>query len=355
MKQIKIYGIGNPIIDLNYRVTDADLQRLDRKKGIMHLVDEGTRDRLLSGLGSAPDSYAAGGDCPNVMVSTALLGTPTAFSGKVGEDDFGRMYEERLAETGVLSNLSFGDGKTGSSLILVSPDGERTMNTYLGQCQHFGPENVARHLIMQAQALFVTGYFWDTPGQKDAMNVALGMAESLDKVVIFDAADPYAVGRSREDFLWLLDKHVDVLFANHEEARALTGMDSAEDCARHLAGKASCGAVKIGAKGAWVFLNGELALVPAFPVANVVDTTGAGDTFAAGFLHGLNEALTQPDGTWKPIQDLRMAEVIRAGRTAAFVAALIICRVGPQIRLDEAELIRKSLQDGPGSRFVLGN
>lgn len=342
MKTPVLYGIGNPIIDLNYRVSDADLQRLGRAKGIMHLVDIEERNQLLAGLGREPDSFAAGGDCPNVMVSTALLGTPTALSGKVGEDEFGRRYEERLLDTGVISNLAYGDGTTASSIIMVSPDGERTMNTYLGECRNYAPHDVGRHLLMQAQGLFVTGYFWDTPSQKEAMNMALGMTEGLDKGIIFDAADPFAVNRSREDFMWLLDKHVDVLFANHEEARALTGQDAAEDCARDLARKVACGAVKIGAQGALVFLNGEIRHVPAWPVEKVVDTTGAGDSFAAGFLHGLYSALQYEHG-YHGLGSLTMDMVERAGRIAACVASTIIGRVGPQLTAAELPALRERI------------
>jgi len=351
-KKAVVYGIGNPLIDLNYKVSDQDLANLGLNKGIMHLIDDAERAKILSYLKEAPISYLAGGDCPNVMVNLALLGTPSAFGGKVGDDDFGNMYEQRLGECGAVSDLSFGKGSTGSSIILVSPDGERTMNTYLGMCQHFESGDVSRPLLDHAEALFFTGYLWDTPSQKDAVTLALSMAQNLDRLVAFDAADPFAVGRYREDFLRLLETHADIAFANTDEAKALFGKSTAEECARRMAELVPCGSVKAGADGAWVFMHGEIAKVPAFKVAQVADTTGAGDSFAAGFLHGLFSAARQSDGSYKALKELTIADAVRAGRTAAFVAATIISRTGPQLTLEEAPLMRESLASGAGKAFV---
>jgi len=347
-----VYGIGNPLIDLNYRVKDTDISALGLTKGIMHLLDDKQRETVLKALGSEPLAFAAGGDTPNVMVNLALLGTSSAFSGKVGDDDFGLRYETRLSECGVTSGLSFGKGTTGSSIIMVHPDGERTMGTYLGMCRAFEPKDVSRPFIMQSEALFFSGYLWDTPSQKDAIQLALSTARGVHHLIIFDAADPFAVNRYRDDFLMLLDQHVDIAFANADEARGLFGSDNLETCARSLAKIVPCGAVKLGAEGAWVFLNGELAKVPSFAVDKVVDTTGAGDSFAAGFIHGLLSRAKKPDGSFKSLHELTIDDAIFAGRTAAFVAAIIIGRTGPQLTIEEATIVRERLENGDGKAFT---
>lgn len=343
---IKVYGIGNPLIDLNYLVSDGDLQALGLDKGIMHLVDTPRRDAILHHLKDRPFTHSPGGDCPNTMINLGLLGVETALSGKIGQDDFGRLYEERLQACGVQSDLSSGPGKTGTSIILVTPDGERTMNTYLGMCQEYGQEDVHRPLLSQAAYVYFTGYGWDTEKQKDANRLGMTLAEAMGKTVVFDLADPFAVGRGREDFLWLLERYVDVAFANGEEVRLLFQDKDLQSCIRKLGALVPVCAVKDGGRGSYVVHNGKVTHIPAHPV-EVHDATGAGDTYAAGFLYGLITANAPAGINGCPeIDCLDDASLVEAGCIASWLASKIITRHGAQLLPEEVPAVRVELAEG---------
>jgi sugar/nucleoside kinase (ribokinase family) len=343
---IKVYGIGNPLIDLNFKVSDSDLTTLGVSKGIMHLIDTPRRDAILAHLKDQPFSYSPGGDCPNTMINLGLLGVKTALSGKIGQDDFGRMYEERLQACGVQSDLTAGKGKTGSSIILVSPDGERTMNTYLGMCQEYSQDDVHRPLLAEAEYLYFTGYCWDTDNQKDAARFAISLAEAMGKAVAFDLADPFAVGRYRDDFRWLLERYVDIAFANAEEVKLLFQDNDLQSCIRKLAGIVPICAVKDGPRGSYVVSRGQVTHIPAHKV-DVHDATGAGDTYAAGFLYGLIAANVSVGLNGCPdVSCLEADPVVEAGRIASWLASKIITRHGAQLHPEEIAGVQAELAAG---------
>ncbi len=343
---IKVYGIGNPLIDLNFRVNDEDLVALGLAKGIMHLVDTPRRDIILAHLKDRPFTHSPGGDCPNTMINLGLLGVETALSGKIGQDDFGRLYEDRLQACGVKSDLTAGLGKTGSSIILVTPDGERTMNTYLGMCQEYCQDDVHHDLLAQAGYLYFTGYCWDTENQKDANRFAITMAEGMGKAVAFDLADPFAVGRYREDFLWLLERYVDIAFANAEEVKLLFQDNDLQSCIRKLAKLVPICAVKDGARGSFVVRNGTISPIAAHKV-DVHDATGAGDSYAAGFLYGLITADVPVGRNGCPdISCMGDEPVVEACRVASWLASKIITRHGAQLLPDEVPVVRTELAAG---------
>lgn len=353
---IRVYGIGNPLIDLNYRVSNDDIEELSLSRGIMHLIDEPRRDHILKYLGDRPMTYSPGGDCPNTIINLSWLGVKASFSGKVGRDDFGTMYEDRLKASGAVSDLGHGKGKTGSSIILVSPDGERTMNTFLGMCQEYTEQNVNRQHIAEADYLYTTGYMWDTQEQKDAVRFAISLAEGFGKAIAFDLADPFAVGRYRDDFLWLLERYVDIAFANAEEVRLLFQEQDLEVCVKRLAAMVPVCAVKDGARGSYVAVRGDIRKV-AVKKVDVVDTTGAGDTYAAGFLYGLIRAgvMHGADGhidldkintpASNPLA-FNIEDIAEAGMIANWLGARIITRVGAQIKPEEAGDILKAIESG---------
>lgn len=343
---LRVYGIGNPLIDLNYTVDDDDLRTLGLDKGIMHLVDEARRDLILGHLGGRPLNYTPGGDVPNTIINLGMLGVPVALSGKIGQDEFGRMYEERIQACGVQSDLGSGPGKTGSSIILVSPDGERTMNTYLGMCQEYGQGDVNRQLLTQADYLYFSGYCWDTQNQKDAISFAVSVAAAAGKAIAFDLADPFAVGRYRDDFLWLLERYVDIAFANADEVRLLFQDQDLQSCVAKLAKLSRICAVKDGERGSYVALDGAVQHVPARKVA-VRDTTGAGDSYAAGFLYGLLAADPAKRGNGCLDLDCQdAASVLEAGRIAGHLAATVITRHGTQLSAAEAATLQADLAAG---------
>lgn len=348
---IRVYGIGNPLIDLNHTVSDADLKALDLDKGIMHLVDETRRDQIVEYLKGRPMTFSPGGDVPNTMINLGLLNIPVALSGKIGQDDFGRMYEERVQASGVQSDLSSGPGKTGSSIILVSPDGERTMNTYLGMCQEYNQDDVHREFLAQADYVYFSGYCWDTQNQKDAISFAVSVAEAMAKIIVFDLADPFAVGRYREDFLWLLERYVDVAFANAEEIRLLFQDQDLQSCVHKLASLVKVCAVKDGERGSYVVVNGDIQHIPAHKVT-VRDTTGAGDIYASGFMYGLLTAIDPQTGEVCLDFDCLSKEVIaESGHIASYLASKVITRHGTQLMPEELPQVRADLKSGAHRQY----
>ncbi|MFO8043673.1 MAG: adenosine kinase, partial [Alkalispirochaeta sp.] len=209
-----VFGIGNPLIDVVIQASDEDLTALELDKGIMHLVTEDRQQEILDYFAEAPRTYRPGGAAPNTLIALAGLGIPSVVCGKIGDDEFGQTYNEQVSAYGITSRLMQGSGATGSSIILVTPDGERTMNTHLGMCQEFGITDLDEELLKRSRFLYFTGYMWDTEVQKAAIRRALAVAHEAGVTVAFDLADPFAVERYREDFLKLLENDVDIVFAN---------------------------------------------------------------------------------------------------------------------------------------------
>ena len=286
----ELVGIENAILDLLVRVEDRHLDEMGLDKGIMKLVtaeeQEAILDHVLNREGEVlQPEIEAGGSCANVLRAASLLGVATSYSSAVAADDTGRLFERGLNASRVRNRLAHIDGVTGTSVVLVTPDGERTMNTHLGVCRQYRPEHVPEDDIRRSRIFFTTGYIWDTPNQIDAIEHAIAVARRAGARLAIDLADPFAVGRSRDHLMRHKEHGFDILFANAEEARMMTGLGP-EAAARELARTIEVVAVKDGVRGAWVRRGDEVHHVPAHRV-DVVDTTGAGDCFAAGFLYGL--------------------------------------------------------------------
>ncbi len=326
---IDIYGIGNPLIDILAQVTDSDIMELGLDKGTMRLIDENEREKLVVFLRSRSKSYSCGGSCPNTIISLASFGVSSALAGKVGDDEFGAIYRKQVAELPLVSELKTGSGPTGSSIILVTPDSERTMNTYLGANREFGAADVNVGLAEQASFLYFTGYMWDTDSQKEAILRALAVAEHNARTIAFDVADPFAVNRNRDAFLDLLKRHVSVAFANREEARILFNTETALDAVRRLSELCEIAVVKNGAAGSYVMQGDSLWEIPAGK-ERPVDTTGAGDMYAAGFLYAL----------------IRGFPPLECGMCAAYVAERIISQRGAQFSGEQRTSVARAVRDG---------
>lgn len=328
MGKVAVYGIGNPLIDVLITAEDRELHELGLNKGAMQLVDNERGSEILEFFKDRDKSYFPGGSCPNTMVALASLGLPAALSGVVGDDELAQIYTNRLNERGVQSELSVESGETGTSIVLVSPDKQRTMCTRLGVCPRFNPERVVADRVTQAHYLYFTGYMWDTPNQKDALHKAIALARENGTQIVFDVADPFAVERHRDDFVLLVSDHVDVVLANRDEAQILMGYDDPRRAVVELAEQAGVAAIKDGAHGSYIASHhGERAAIPVFE-ARAVDTTGAGDTYAAGFLYGLEKG----------------ASLGEAGRIASFVAARIVEKHGAQFTMAEARELTHALE-----------
>ncbi len=329
-RRVKVYGIGNPLIDVLAHASEQDIAALELEKGTMTLIDSERGNTILQHIGDREKQYSCGGSAPNTMITLAALGIDTALAGMVGSDDLGDIYIKRLESKQVLSDLEVvPGGDTGSCIVLVTPDYERTMSTRLGVCQEFGPEHVKHDRIAAADYFYFTGYMWDTDSQKEAIKAAIATARKNGTKVAFDVADPFCVERHRADFHDLIENHVDVLLANRDEARLLLGFDDPERASAELARKNVIAAVKNCAEGSCITdKNDKTCLIDAFNV-EAVDSTGAGDNYAAGFLYGL-------------INDYSIAD---SGKLASYIAAQVVCQTGAQFDDETAKSIIQDIKN----------
>jgi sugar/nucleoside kinase (ribokinase family) len=286
---VDVVGIGNAIVDALAEVSEAALGRLGLAKGAMTLVDD-TAAREL-GAAVAPKLRRSGGSAANTMVGIASLGGAAGFLGKVGEDETGRLFVRDLEAAGVRCGhvQPSAAEATGTCLVLVTPDAQRTMATFLGASASLGPDDVDEAFVAGARIVYLEGYLWDRAPAKAAFRRAAEIAHRAGRQVALTLSDPFCVGRHRADFQALVAEHVDVLLANEHEALALWVTGDLETAIDRLgrAGRCSIAAITCSARGSIVLAGGRRHEVPAHPVARVVDTTGAGDLYAAGFLHGL--------------------------------------------------------------------
>lgn len=326
--QFDVFGIENPLIDLLVPVQDETLQRLALTKNTMQLVDEERHRFLLEQLKGQPMETAPGGSCANTLLGIAQLGGRTAYCGKVGPDVFGEVYVQKLEEAGVRSFIQRDGNVTGSTVILVTPDAGRTMNTFLGACQELTPADVPLDALKASRLLYITGYLWDTPTQQEAATLALHTAGGEGIHVTMSLADPFCVERHRQDFLDILERYVDFVFANRDEAMALTQTDSVHEAMRVLRSHCDGAVITLGPRGAYATRGEEHVYLDPYAV-QAVDTTGAGDAFAAGFLHGLAQGHS----------------LYQCGRLGGYFASRVIQHMGPRLQGDVRAQLAPVLDD----------
>jgi sugar/nucleoside kinase (ribokinase family) len=284
--QFDVLTIGNAIMDVIAPIDPGFLKAEGMDEGIMHLVDA-QRSAYLYDRMPADKRMISGGSSANTAAGVASFGGRAAFVGKVADDDLGEAFAADLHEIGVhygVSRLEDGPA-TARSMILISPGGERTMNTYLGACQQLTPADIREEEIGAAAVTYMEGYLWDPPEAKKAFVTAAHFAHKHERPTAITLSDPFCVSRYRDEFLDLMrSKTIDYVFANIEEAKSLYQTDDLGAAVQQLAKDCELAAVTMGSQGAMAIFDGEVVSVPAFPVASVVDATGAGDLFAAGFL-----------------------------------------------------------------------
>jgi len=328
MQKFDVYGVCNPLVDLLSHVPDSFLKKLGIEKNVMHLVTREQQQELLLALAEEKISLevAAGGSGANSMIGISQLGGRSAFSGKIGRDEHGKLYREKLEALGVCDCLAEGEGATGSSLILVSEDGARTMNTFLGMSQELMNPDIDPDVIQSSKYLYLTGYLWDTESQKKAVLNALDEAKKREVKVALSLSDPFCVTRHKEDFINLLKGYASMVFCNQEEAFTLLDTEITQQAAETLSDWTETVALTIGAYGALISHQGETCYIDPLPV-RVEDTTGAGDAFAAGFLYGMTHDLSPLD----------------SGRIGATLAAAVIGQTGPRYLGNARILIQEKL------------
>jgi sugar/nucleoside kinase (ribokinase family) len=313
--EFDVLAIGNAIVDILASTEDDFLVGEGLSKGTMHLIDEPRADTLYAHMGPAIE--ASGGSAGNTAAGVASLGGGAAFIGKVADDAFGAIYRHDMQAQGVhFATAPLLDGApTARSMILITPDGERTMNTYLGACHSLGPDDIDTAVVGKAAITYLEGYLWDPPEAKKAFVKAAKVAHAAGRKVSISLSDAFCVDRFRAEFLDLIrSRTVDILLANDSEVRSLYETADTDTALAALRRDCALAAVTIGAGGALVVTPEATIKVPATAVSAVVDLTGAGDLFAAGFLFGVARNMTLAD----------------AGRLGTLAASEVIGHIGPR-------------------------
>jgi sugar/nucleoside kinase (ribokinase family) len=323
---LDVTGIGNAIVDVIAHADDALLTRLGLPKGAMTLIDEARAQALYAQMG--PGIEMSGGSVANSMAGIASLGGKGGYIGKVRNDQLGEVFAHDIRAGQVEFETRYAESgpATARCLIFVTPDGQRTMNTYLGACVELGPEDIDEALIGRSKVTYLEGYLWDPPRAKEAMLKAANVAHRSGGKVALSLSDAFCVDRHRAEFERLIDDHVDILFANESEVLSLTQTSDFEAAVRAMRGRCELCVLTRGPQGAIVLVGEERYAVNAEPVAQVVDTTGAGDLFAAGFLFGYTHGRTPHDSL--RIGAICAAEVIGhyGARPETSLAALVKAR-----------------------------
>ena len=321
--ELDILGIGNAIVDVLSQEADSYIDTHHLRKGGMTLVDSERAASLHDSMSTAP-TVSAGGSCANTMACAASLGGTVGFIGKVRDDALGARFADDIRDKKVefrTPPATAGPG-TARSLIVVTPDGERTMNTYLGACVGLGPGDVDGESVSRAKVVLLEGYLWDSPRSAEAVRETLDLARSAGCRIAVTLSDAGCVDRHLATFRDLAADDADLLFANEAELRALTGKSAFEDALGATEGHRGVVVATRSGKGSVVADGGSRHEIPAEPVAEVVDSTGAGDAYAAGFLHGYTHGYDLPT----------------CGRLGSVTASEMLSHVGPRPQVSLAEL-----------------
>jgi sugar/nucleoside kinase (ribokinase family) len=325
---LDIVAIGNAIVDILAPAEDSLIDALALTKGGMQLVDAAQADALYTKMGSAVE--ASGGSAANTIAGMAALGRKCGFIGQVADDQFGKVFAHDIRTIGVefTTPARTEEPPTAQCLIFVTPDGQRTMNTFLGASQYLPAKALDKTMIESAAILYLEGYLWDPEEPRAAMRDAIAMARGAGRKVAFTLSDNFVISRHGDDFCRLIaDGSIDILFANEGEICALTGEDDFDTAVAKAAAQVPTLVVTRSEQGAIAVQNGERTSVPAQPIAKVVDTTGAGDLFAAGFLAGQAEGRS-------------IADSLTMG---AICAAEVISHYGPRPEADLKALVAAKL------------
>jgi sugar/nucleoside kinase (ribokinase family) len=300
--------IGNAIVDVIARVEEGFVSRHGLVKGSMNLIDEARAERLYADMGQAIE--VSGGSAGNTAAGIASLGGKAAYFGKVKDDQLGAIFRHDMRAQGVTFDTPpASDGPaTARSFILVTPDGERTMNTYLGACVNFTTKDVDKRIVEAAQVTYMEGYLWDRPEAKEAFKLAARIARGAGRKTSITLSDSFCVERHRESFLELIRNDIDVVFANEAEIKSLYQTQNFDGAMKAISTDCPVAVLTRSEKGCIVIQGDEVHAAPAHPVSKVVDVTGAGDLFAAGFLHGLTAGKPLPESA--KLGSLAAGEVI---------------------------------------------
>lgn len=326
-KVIDVVGIGNAIVDVISHCDEDFIASMSLNKGAMTLIDTDRATTLYDAMGPAVE--ISGGSGANTTVGVASLGGRAAFIGKVGNDQLGGIFRHDIRSAGVHFDIAPANSgtPTARSMILVTPDAERTMNTYLGACQELTPADVDPHLIQRAKVTYMEGYLWDPPLAKEAFLKAARIAHDAGQEVSLTLSDAFCVQRYLAEFQDLVKNHVDILFANTSEILALWQTEDWDEAVRQTRQHCDLAALTRSEKGSLIVTPEEVHEIAAWPVDRVVDLTGAGDLYAAGFLYGYTHG----------------RDFAACGRIASLAAGEVISHLGARPEVPLAELVLQRL------------
>ena len=326
---LDVVCIGNAIVDVLTQNDDETLSRLGMTKGSMSLIDAETAERLYDELG--PGIETSGGSAGNTAAGLASLGAKCAYIGRVRDDQLGEIFAHDIRSIGAeYPTAPATEGPpTARCLILITPDAERTMNTFLGACADLGPDDIDDELIGRGKVTYLEGYLWDRDEAKQAFLKAARLAYAAGRMTALTLSDSFCVDRHRDSFRDLISGHIDILFANEAEILSLYEVDNFDTALQHAREDCAIAALTRSEKGSVVIAGDEVHVVDAEPVSRVSDTTGAGDQFAAGFLFG----------------HTRGDDLAQSARIGGIAAAEVISHVGPRPQVSLAGLVSARLSE----------
>ncbi len=332
MTDYDVVGIGNALVDVLAHCEDEFLDRHELAKGAMILVDEERSSFLYDQLGAGLE--CSGGSCGNTMAGFAALGGSTgevsaAYVGKVCDDQLGQVFRHDMRAMGVSFDTApeSGGPATGRCLVMISPDAQRTMCTFLGAATRLTPADIDPGVIQASKITYMEGYLFDPPDAQHAFVHAAELAHAANRKVSITLSDSFCVDRHRAAFRHLVEHHIDILFANEAEVISLYEAKTFDEALQQVRGHCEVACLTRSEKGSVVLGNGEIHVIDAEPVAEVVDTTGAGDQYAAGFLYGYSRGLP----------------LAACGRIASIAAAEVISRPGARPEANLAELVKEKV------------
>jgi fructokinase len=327
-KTLDVVGIGNAIVDVLVQADESFLDDHGLTKGTMALIDESQAERLYASVG--PGLETSGGSAANTLAGIAQLGGRAGFIGRVRDDQLGAIFAHDIRSVGARFDTPAASSgpSTARCLILVTPDAQRTMCTYLGASVGLDSQDLDLDLVRQASVLYLEGYLWDSEEAKQAFIAAAEAARASGGQVALSLSDAFCVDRHRDSFLELVDGHVDILFANEMEITSLYKADSFDEAAAQVRGRCRVAALTRSEQGSLILSGDEQLAIEPYRLGDLVDTTGAGDLYAAGFLHGYTRG--------EPLE--------RCGRLGSLCAGQVVTQLGPRPQGSLQELVAQHLR-----------
>lgn len=328
-KKYDVYGIGNALVDLEFKVNDQFLYDHKVQKGLMTLVDEDTQFRLISAIDSGDLNRKSGGSAANSIIAVSQFGGKSFYSCKVSSDEYGDFYLKDMNDAGVDTNL---DGKereggvTGKCLVMITPDADRTMNTFLGATTNLSVNEIDEHALKDSQYLYLEGYLTTSETGVEAMKLGKKLAEANGVKTAITLSDPSIVQFFKEKFVDVIGASVDLLFCNEDEAMSFTGKDNLMDAREAMKSEAHKFVITQGSNGAMIWDGDTFIDIEPYKV-KAVDTNGAGDMFAGAFLYGITNGMTYAS----------------AGKLASMASSKVVSQFGPRLKWHEVQAMLHDL------------